>query len=186
MKRLLLLSVFLAGCPEQIGQQCPARTVSIGQFALAFAGRHDAGECIANIPEAGPTRLTLDDGGTRSATLCFGTADGGPQLQLLVPGKTARPSDLLADGGFHFIGAAGAVVGTACGGTCPVAIDESFDGYLLTSPADAGFAVQSDGGLPEVTGLTGSLTDNLTSPDTSTCLCTLPCPITYGITGTRF
>jgi len=36
MKRLLLLSVFLAGCPEQVGQQCPARTVSIGQFALAL------------------------------------------------------------------------------------------------------------------------------------------------------
>ena len=185
MKRLLLLSIFLAGCPEQLGQQCQG-SVSIGQFSLAFAGQHDAGECIANIPDAGPTRLTLDDGGTRSATLCFGTADGGPQLQLLVPGKTARPSDLLADGGFHFIGDAGAVVGTACGGTCPVAIDESFDGFLLTSPADAGFAMQSDGGLPEVTGLTGSLTDNLTSPNTSTCLCALPCALTYRITGTRF
>ena len=92
-------------------------------------------------------------------------------------------SNLLADGGFHFTGHADAVT-TACG--CPVAVDESFDGFLMTTPSGP-VAIQEDGGLPVITALDGTLTDVLsTDAGTSGCLCALPCPVTYSISGTRF
>jgi len=188
-KIFFLFSLALAGCPDQIGQQCPAKTTSLGQFALARKGEHPAGECAALQADGGPPAVPLapDDGGSLSATLCFGAgADGGPQLQLIIPTKGARPSDLLPDGGFHFVGSSAPVLGTACGAACAVAIDESFDGFLLTSPVDAGFSLQADGGLPEVTGLTGTIVDDLTTSSTTGCLCTLPCQMVLSVTGTRF
>jgi hypothetical protein len=183
----LLLLLLLAACPETVGQQCPARTVSAGQFSLAFAGQHDAGECTASPPDAAaPFTLALDDGGVRGATICVGTAaDGGPLLYLAVPTKGARPSDLLLDGGFHFTGSTAPTSGTVCG--CPIAIDETFSGFLLGTPAGGPFTLQPDGGLPLITGLTGTLTDQLSSPaDAGTCFCNVPCPVSYSISGSRF
>jgi hypothetical protein len=192
MKRLLLLATVLVGCPEQFGQQCRSGTVPIGQFNLARQGIHGAGECIGLQADGGLGPITPDDGGIVAATLCYGSggSDGGPQLQLIVPpSKDTRSSDLLPDGGFRFLGSSTPVVGTACdsadGGGCPVAIDEVFSGNLQTG-GDAGFAVQPDGGIPIVTSLTGVLVDKLSSTNTASCVCTLPCTATYAITGTRF
>ena len=182
-------AVLLAGCPEQVGSQCPPRTASVGQFTLNFKGDPtDPSQCAATQLDGGPplTPLVFEDGGSRSATICFGSgSDGGPQIQLVIPGKGTRASDLLEDGGFHFGGHSDPVGGTAC--ICPVAIDETFDGYLQSGSAGVPFAVQADGGLPLVTAVTGSLTDTLSTPaGTTGCLCTLPCPVTYAITSSGF
>jgi hypothetical protein len=189
MNKLPLLALFLlAACPEQLGQQCPAHSVAVGQYTLDFVGQHDAGECIATQGDGGVADVTRDAGGTLGATLCFGQgADGGPQLQLLVAGKGVRPSDLLPDAGFHFVSPSSAgVTGTACGCANGVTIGETIDGYLLTSQ-DGGVAIQADGGLPLITGLAATLVDTLTPPtDTTSCLCTMPCSATYTIIGTRF
>ncbi|MGZ6125082.1 MAG: hypothetical protein ACXWLR_08990, partial [Myxococcales bacterium] len=170
--------------PDQSGLQCPPDASFIGQYSFALTANHDAGECIAADagPDAGPLVLTLDDAGTRGATLCVGTAgDGGPQLQLLVPNKGgARKSDLLDDGGFHFASDPVVAQGTACG--CDVNDLESLDGYLLTA---APFALLPDGGLPPITGLVGKLVDNLSSAGTG-CVCNLPCTVSYSIQGAPF
>ena len=188
MKRLLVLAVFLAGCPEQVGQQCPFHTAQVAVLTLAFQGNPaDPAQCAATQADGGPplTPLVVEDGGNRDATLCAGSgSDGGPQIQLVIPGKGARVSDLGPDGGFHFGAHSDPVGGTAC--SCPVAVDETFDGFLLTSPAGTPFALQADGGLPPITGLSGTLTDTLSTPSGTTgCLCTLPCPVTYQIANTR-
>lgn len=191
MKRLLLLALFLAGCPDQFGQQCDSNTVPIGQFNLARQGIHGAGECIGPQTDGGRGPITPDDGGTIAAIFCYSTApDGGPQVQLIVPpAKTRRSSALLVDGGFTFPGSSAPVGGTACdpgdGGACPIGIDEVFSGHFQTG-GDAGFAVQPDGGIPIVTSLTGVLLDNLTSPNAAACACALPCTVSYVVTGTRF
>ncbi|MCA1826766.1 MAG: hypothetical protein ABR567_21300 [Myxococcales bacterium] len=187
-KTFFLCALFAAGCPDQIGLQCPPKTASLGDFALYRKGEHPAGECSALQADGGPVPLAPpDDAGTLSATFCFGAgSDGGPQLQLRIAGRSAFSSDLLADGGFHFAGSSPPVNGTACGPTCAIGIDEVFEGYLLTSPPDAGFAVQPDGGLPIVTGLTGTIVDNLTTPSSTGCLCALPCQMTLSVSGTRF
>jgi hypothetical protein len=181
-----LLGLLLAACPEQLGQQCPPQSVALGQYALSRAGRHPAGECVATQADGGgsPAPLALDDGGVLGATICLGSgSDGGPQLQLVVPGKQPRPSDLLPDGGFHFTSHT-SETGTAC--VCSVVIDEIFDGFLQTTPLGP-VALQPDGGLPRITGITGSLTDARSADTGATgCLCNLPCPITYSISGTRF
>lgn len=185
MRKLPLLGLlFLAACPDQVGEQCPARSIAVGQFTLNFEGDHPKGECVAKLPDGGTSVLTQDAGGSRGATLCLGSAsDGGAQLQLVVPNKGARASAFLPDGGFHFGGHSDKVPGTPCG--CEVAIDETFDGFLQTTP-DGPVALQSDGGLPRITGLVGSLTDVFSTDAGTGCLCALPCPITYKITGTHF
>ena len=113
------------------------------------------------------------------------TSDGGQQIFLAVPTKGARPSDLLPDGGFTFLGSTAATPGICVG--CSVAIDESFAGYLQTSGTDAGFAVRADGGLPPVTGLAGVLIDQLSAPQGG-CQgsCNVPCTVTYTVTGTPY
>lgn len=185
MRKLPLLGLLLlAACPEQVGQECPVHSVAIGQYTLNFVGTHPAGECAATQPDGGLAVLVQDNGGSRGATLCLGGSDGGAQLQLVVAGKGERPSDLLTDGGFHFTGHSDPVPGTPCG--CAVAIDETFDGFLQTTP-EGPIALQPDGGLPRITGIAGSLTDTLsTDAGTTGCLCALPCPVTYAISGTRF
>lgn len=181
-----LLGLLLAACPEQLGQQCPPQSVALGQYALSRAGRHPAGECVATQADGGgsPAPLVLDDGGFVGATICFGTGTGGgPELKLVVPGNDAGPSDLLPDGGFHFTGHSDPFLGTPC--ACAVAIDETFDGFLETTPPGP-IALQPDGGLPRITGVTGSLTDTLSTDAGSGCRCNLPCLITYSVSGTRF
>jgi hypothetical protein len=185
MRRLAsALLLLLAGCPEQSGLQCPPNTSIVGQYSLTFTANHDAGECVANPADAGPIKLTLDDAGVKGSTLCVGTAaDGGPQLQLLIPGKGgARKSDLLDDGGFHFVSDTVVAQNTAC--VCDVNDSETFDGYLLTG---APFALRPDGGLPSVTGIAATLTDNVAvSGSSSGCLCALPCTVSYSISGSPF
>ena len=186
MRILLPLLLLLAACPDQIGLQCPPNTSIVGQYGFAFSAAHDAGnECIAQPPDAAaPQKLTLDDAGVKPATICVGTAaDGGPQLQLLVPGKGgARKSDLLDDGGFHFVSDQVVAQGTAC--VCDVNDAETLDGYLLTSGP---FALQPDGGLPAVTSVAATLQDRLSAAGSGTgCICELPCTVTYSIQGTPF
>ena len=183
---LPLLALLLAACPEQIGQQCPPRTTAIGQYDLAFTGEHDAGECAALPGDGGTTRtlLTRDAGPQQSAAICFGTVDGGPGIYLVVPTKGTRTSELSADGGFRFTAHGDPVQGTECG--CLIGADETFEGWLLASPAGTAFALRPDGGLPDISGLTASVTDTLFAPaGVSGCLCDVPCTVTYTVTGTR-
>lgn len=183
-----LLGLVLAGCPTEVGVQCPPNTVSVGQFTLNFTGMAIDAGCSATPADGGPTAfLTQPDAGQLGATFCLGNggSDGGPSLTFLASGKGPRTSDLLADAGFHFTGHTDPVSGTAC--VCSVAIDESFNGNLLTTPPGP-VSLQPDGGLPVITGVSGVTQDTVSAPAGSTgCLCGLPsCTLTYGITGTRF
>ena len=179
------LLLLLAACADQSGLECPPNTSIVGQYAFEFRAVHDGGACLADAgPDKDPIRLTLDDAGVKPATLCVATAaDGGPQLQLLVPGKGgARKSDLLDDGGFHFATDPVIAQGTAC--VCDVRVLESLDGYLLTG---APFALRPDGGLPAISGISARLIDQLTDAGQGAdCVCRLPCTVTYDITGTPF
>lgn len=135
--------------------------------------------------DAGPTPLAVPDGGSVGATLCFGNGDGGPQLELVIAGKGLRTSALSADGGFQFVSpVTDPTGGIACGGTCLISIAETLSGALQTPP-DAGFALEPDGGLPQLTGFTGTLSDELTTPDATQCSCNLPCAVSYAVSGTR-
>jgi hypothetical protein len=179
---LLLVALLLAGCPEQSGQECPPNTTSIGQYTLTRSATHDAGECVALNANDASVPIGLDDAGLIGATFCsVAASDGGIQLQLLVTGKGGvRTSDLLADGGFHFVSDPVLAQNTAC--ICDVSLVESFDGYLLTAGA---FALQPDGGLPPVNAIAGTVTDQVTPAGTG-CRCNAPCPIVYAVSGTRY
>lgn len=178
----LFALVVLAGCPEQVGQQCPSGTALVGHYALDFQGQHPADECTtdAGTADGGIVQLARDAGGTTSSALCSGTGDAGPEVWLVISGRDLRRSDVLADGGFHFTGFSEPIPGTAC--VCPVGIDETFDGFLQTSGGS--FAPSPDGGLPLVTGLTGVIRQQLsTDAGATNCACTLPCEVVYDITG---
>jgi hypothetical protein len=185
MRNLLpLLLLLAAGCPQETALQCPTNTNLIGQYALDFAGNHDAGtECIADAgADAGPLKLTLDDAGTKGATFCSATAlDGGIELQLLVAGKGGvRKSPLLDDGGFHFLSDTVLAQGTAC--ICDVSDTETLDGFLLTTGP---FMLRPDGGLPVVTQVVATLTDQLVAASPN-CNCNVPCTVTYNLSGSTF
>lgn len=186
MRKIIPFSaiLLLAGCPEETGQQCPANSVAIGQYAINFAGQHPTGECAATQADGGPpaTPLAKEDGGTQFGALCYASNDGGQVVYLVIPNKGVRDSNLI-DGGFRFVGSTEPVPGTACG--CFVAINETFVGTLTTNPPGLPFQ-QDDGGIPPIAGLNGVLVDQLTpGPGATGCLCTMPCPVTYTITGTR-
>ena len=186
MRARLLPLLLTAACVEQAGLQCPPNTNIVGQYTLAFTAEHDAGECEWSLPDASTFKFALDNKGPSGSTLCVGTAsDGGPQLQLLIPGKGgARKSDLSPDGGFHFTTDPDPVLaqGTSC--ICDVLDSEMFDGYLQTTDP---FALRPDGGLPPISGLTARLADRLTAtPGASDCRCNLPCSFSYSIRGTAF
>jgi len=186
MRARLLPLLLTAACVEQAGLQCPPNTNIVGQYTLAFTAEHDAGECEWSLPDASTFKFALDNKGPSGSTLCVGTAsDGGPQLQLLIPGKGgARKSDLSPDGGFHFTTDPDPVLaqGTTC--ICDVLDSETFDGYLQTTDP---FALRPDGGLPPISGLTARLADRLTAaPGASDCRCNLPCSSSYSIRGTAF
>jgi hypothetical protein len=176
----------LAACSEQASLNCPSGTASVGQFTLSFAGQHSSGECIATSADGGDAGIgpvTLDDGGQSGSNLCFGAGpDGGPELTLIL--QTTTRTAPLVDGGFLFSGADdGGTNGTGC--VCGVAIVETFAGSLAGSAADGGIDLPADGGPPLVTGLSGTLMDVLTPVDAGdpTCTCTMPCTVTYGISG---
>jgi hypothetical protein len=177
------MALLLAGCPEQLGQQCPSNTIAIGQYALAFAGEHASNECKVTQADGGKTPLVADDGGTRAATLCTANADGGVQLYLSIAGKGQRSAQSFIDGGFRFLAHTDATPGTAC--VCSVAIDETFDG-VLSGAWDGSFPIQPDGGLPLVTGVSGTLVDLLSAPSNTGCACDIPCSVTYAVRGTRY
>lgn len=185
MRNLLLpLAFLLAACPEQVGRQCPPNTSLVGQYTLALVPQRVPGECTLSTDGG---HLTVGNGGTQAWTLCLATAgDGGPQLDLLVPGQSGvRTSELEEDGGFHFGTDAGTTSQTAC--VCDVNVFETIDGFLLGGASDAGFSFQPDGGVPLVPGLSATLTDHLTgTASPQPCLCTFPCTANYIISGTRF
>jgi hypothetical protein len=183
MRILLPFLLLLAACPEQSGLQCPPNTSIVGQYSLAFTANHDAGECLWRDDGGTQRPLTLDDAGVRGTTLCVGSAaDGGPELQLLVPGKGgARKSDLLADGGFVFVSDPVVAQGTAC--VCDVNVSETLAARLLGGDP---FTLRPDGGLPPISGLTATLADRVTNDAGAVCKCDLPCTITYSIAGSPF
>jgi hypothetical protein len=186
--RLLLLPalLLLAACPDQVGLECPPNTSIIGQYAFAFKPVDAGDQCRV---DAGSDKdagyLSLENLGTKPATLCAGTAaDGGPQVQLLVAGKGGvRKSDLLDDGGFRFVTDPIVAQGTAC--ICDVIDSETLEGFLMTGGSP--FALRPDGGIPPISGVSGRLVDRLTDAGPgSDCLCTFPCTVSYDITGTPF
>jgi len=183
MPILVLLLLLLAACPDQSGGQCPPNTSLVGEYTLNYKANHDAGECVAAL-DAGTTQtLALDDAGVKASTFCVGTAaDGGPQVLLLVPSKGVRMSDLLPDGGFHFVSDTVLAQGTAC--VCDVNDSETFDGYLLSGSGP--FALRPDGGLPTITGIAATLIGQLALPNGGSgtaCHCVLPCSFSYSIAG---
>ncbi|HTO99050.1 MAG TPA: hypothetical protein VMK66_18495 [Myxococcales bacterium] len=187
MRTLLsLLLLLAAGCQEETALQCPANTALIGQYALKFTASHDAGECIADGGLDGGqvilTPLTVDNVGTKGATFCSAPSlDGGIELQLLVAGKGGvRKSPLLDDGGFHFVSDTTVAQGTAC--ICDVSDSETMDGFLLTTGP---FALRPDGGLPVVTSIAATLTDQLVAASQG-CICNVPCSVTYSLSGGSF
>lgn len=191
MRRLAALAILslCAACPDQIGQQCPASATAVGNFSLALALHHSATECIVNQIDGGPAdaSLALEQIPARTATLCEGPApDGGLLLYLAVPTHGAPSSPLLDGGAFLFTPPqTGAQPGTAC--SCPVSIQETTAGVFTGSFDGGGFALQPDGGLPFITGMTGTVTDHVTTPAVAnTCFCKLPCDVQYDLTGTRF
>lgn len=183
-----LLALVCTACPDQIGQQCPAASSAVGSFTIALAPQHPSGECIVNQIDGGPADASLGQPtvATQTATLCEGPgSDGGLSLYLSVPNHGAAQSPLLDGGGYFFhLPATAAVGGTACG--CPVAFEEINAGVLTGSFDGGSFALQPDGGLPYITGLSGTVTDHVTTPGGATCFCNLPCDVQYGLTGTRF
>jgi hypothetical protein len=185
MPILVLLLLLLAACPDQSGGQCPPNTSLVGEYTLGFKANHDGGqECIATLDAGSTQPLALDDAGVKGSTFCVGTAaDGGAQLQLLVAGKGgARKSDLLPDGGFHFVSDTVLAQGTAC--VCDVNDSETLDGYLLSGSGP--FAPRPDGGLPTITGIAATLIGRLTLPNGGSgtaCHCALPCSFSYSIIG---
>ena len=185
MPILLLLLVLLTACPDQSGGQCPPNTSLVGEYGLNFKANHDGGqECIAMLDAGGTQPLARDDAGVKASTFCVGTAaDGGPQLQLLVAGKSGgRKSDLLPDGGFHFVSDPVLSQGTAC--VCDVNDSETFDGYLLSGSGP--FALRPDGGLPTITGIAATLIGQLALANGGSgtaCHCALPCSFSYSIAG---
>jgi len=182
MRIFLPLLLLLAACPEQTGLPCPANTSIVGQYTLALTANHDAGECQWTDDGGVKKPLSLDDAGVRGATLCVGdAADGGQQLQLLMPLKGVRSSDLLPDGGFHFVSDPVVAKGTIC--QCDVNLLETFDGYLLDGNP---FALRPDGGLPPIAGLSATLADQLSSDAGTPCNCNLPCSVSYSIAGSPF
>jgi hypothetical protein len=174
----------IAGCPVEVGFQCPPNTTPIGQFTLNFAAADAGNACVAvsqDGGDAGIGPLTLTDAGQSAGTFCIDSSK--QQLQLVISEKGSRTGLYLDGGGFFFDGGTPATTGTAC--VCPVTIGESFSGQFIGVDADAGFALQPDGGLPLAAGLTGTLTDTLVgAAGDATCICTTPCTISYSVTGT--
>lgn len=190
MKALLCVAALAlcTGCPDQVGQQCPGSSAPVGNFNLVLTLQHPPGECIVNQIDGGPADASLaqDNPPARTATLCEGSlADGGLALYLSAPSHGAPQSPLLDGGAFLFHPPqTDAVSGTAC--SCPVALEEVTSG-VLTGPFDGGvFALQADGGLPYITGLSGTITDRVTTPGGAQCFCNLPCQVQWTLTGTRF
>ncbi len=182
------LLALCAGCVDQIGQQCPSTATAVGNFNLVLQLRHPATECIVNQIDGGPADASLaqDTVPPSTATLCEATSgDGGLTLYLAGPSHGAPASPLLDGGGFLFHPPqTDATLGTAC--NCLVALEETTAG-VFTGPFDGGvFALQPDGGLPFITGLSGTITDHVTTPGGRVCFCNLPCDTQYGLTGTRF
>jgi hypothetical protein len=177
----------IAGCPVEVGFQCPANTQPVGQFTLTFAAADAGNACVAvshDGGDAGIGPLTQTDAGPSAGTFCFGAPDShGQQLQLVISGKGSRAGFYLDGGSFLFDAGTPATNGTAC--VCPVTIGESFSGRFIGIDADAGFPFLPDGGLPPAIGVTGTLTDTLTgnASDTS-CICATPCTIRYNVVGT--
>ncbi len=189
MKRLALVLVALCtGCPDQLGQQCPANAAAVGNFNVTLSLQHSPTECIVNQIDGGPADASLaqDNVPARTATLCAGPNPdgGGPLLYFAVPSHGAPSSDLLDGGTFLFHPpATEAALGTACG--CAVSLEEMTAG-VFTGYFDGGvFALEPDGGLPYITGLTGTVSDRVTAGG-SPCFCKLPCDVQYKLTGKRF
>src|SRR4051812_45875696 len=183
---LPVVAIFLTACPDQSGQpSCPPGASLIGQYTLAFTALHDAGvECVAT-PDAGkPIKLTSDDAGTKGATLCLGSDGGLPELNFLVAGKSGVYKDVIdPEGKFSFQSDPVIAQQTVC--VCDVQDVQTFAGVLVAGTPDAGFALQPDGGLPPVTGLSATSIDSLSAAGTG-CVCAFPCTVTYAVTGTRF
>jgi hypothetical protein len=175
----------IAGCPVETGFQCPPNTQPVGQFNLSFIGADAGNSCVAmslDGGDAGIGPLTLADAGQSAGTFCFGAPSS---LSLVISGKGSRTGNYLGGGNFLFDADTPATNGTAC--VCAVTIGETFSGRLLGIDQDAGLALQVDGGLPPVVGISGTLTDTLTQADAGkdpNCICTSPCTISYSVTGT--
>ena len=179
----VLLVLLTIACPGTAPLQCPTGTTLVGHYNLGRTGITDAAESCVYYDAGKAFNLAAEAGTPQEAMVCFATLDAGPQLRLLVAGKGGeRASSLLPDGGFHFVSDPAVAQFTSC--ICDVNVNESFNGYLLTSGA---FTVLPDGGLPVVTGLTGTQSD-LVTVTSSSCdaNCNVPCTVAYSVTSSPF
>ena len=163
--------------------------MAAGNFTLALTLQQSSPQCRVILaldggPADGDVAATPS---SQAATICGGPdpADGGPLVYLAVQNRSLRQSPLAPDGNFTFTTTSTNVTGTVC--NCPVDIQETITGFLVPSTPGS-FQLGPDGGVtPPVGTVSGTLVDALavTPGGTGTCLCNLPCNLTYQLSGTR-
>ena len=182
------LFALCAACPEQVGLPCPPSATAVGNFDLVLSLQHPAEECIVNQIDGGAADASLGASTVHysAATLCEKpSGDGGLTLSISIPSHGVT-TGYLVDGGGYFLQTPqqAPASGTACG--CPVGLQETEAGDLLGFFDGGTFALQSDGGLPFITGLSGTVTDRVTTPGGGAqCFCKLPCELEYDLVGKR-
>jgi hypothetical protein len=180
----------LAGCPDSNTLLCPDNTVSVGSFTATLT-QHDAPSAcrITGPADSGALDAAIfTSSQTFNASLCSSKgSDGGPLLTFALAAATR--SGPLADGGvWSYSSSNNAYSGTSCG--CDIAITEQISFVLLAAQADAAVAFV-DGGLPDLQGFAGTVSDAVTGdPDAGAdggppCYCNTPCTTTFDLTATK-
>jgi hypothetical protein len=190
---LLAVAAIASSCSDSLGQLCPAGSQQAGVFntSLTFNG-NDPQQCYYST-DGGPLDASLSATGgadagpdTFSAAICTGLdVDGGPLVYFALP-SYVRVATL--GGTFDFV-TNSVVTGTAC--TCDIVVNETIAGQL--SPLNPGetLALSADGGLPPISGFTGTVVDQVVVSDAGPdagqgCTCNLPCDLQYTLTGASF
>jgi hypothetical protein len=181
-----------AGCPDTLSQLCPAGSQQAGVFntTLTFNAA-DPQQCYygvdGGVPDASLAATGADAGPeTFSSVICsgFDPNDGGPLVYLALP-QIVRASTLGPGGTFSF-STSSLVTGTACG--CNILVEETIAGQLTPTVADTPVQVNIDGGLPSISGFTGTVVDLVDGGDDAgvSCSCNLPCDLQYTLSGATF
>jgi hypothetical protein len=167
----LLALVCAVACDSNLA--CPPGFSALGSFNVGFS-QFDAGAvCMINkMTDGGPADASLvSTPSSALMILCGGTTDAG-DLSVSFSFRGSGMHSTTLDGGVFVQSNTGSQTGTAC--ICALDITETLTGTLRT--ADGGpFALQADGGFSQLTGISGTLTEAISSSAGTACACTLPC-----------